>query len=748
MKTIISTIGLIIIFCTACNSDSNKKNISFESVGYILQENKKPTAKSINEESITSFNNGLMVSIEATYQKHAVGANEQIVTYKAKWRSLNNDIENIHLACGIRYSDWNRKDFLLIPASVYNGNQFEYTIMDYPPLVRNKENFRLDMPTTIGRKGTPHIGGQDNSKEIFVEAGRTTTPMIGIFNKMKNEGIIVLSKLLQDNHVSAIRFIEEDNGSALLLVDASFEGVTLSKNEELNLEYKVYRFHAKDIQDLYDYFFKIRKTYEHDKKQNIMPYSEAFKLAEDLYMRNRIDTVNKIFRCADPRKDGKEVKMNMCFQLGWISGGMVTYPFLQRGNLRMREFSLENLNTIFDQMQLPSGFYYTMIDPSGNYYADGFKMAHPGKMSMIRKQGDWLYWSLKHFKLMDTKGIKIPDNWQKGSLQLSDAFVKLWEEYHDFGQFVDAETGELLIGKSCAGAIVPAGLALASEFYNQPEYLEVAESAARYYDSAYVQKGYTTGGPGDILSAVDSESAFAMLESFVVLYEYTGKKEWLNAAERMASQCASWVISYKYPFPDTSPLGMANCNSTGSVFASIVNKHGAPGICTLSGDALFRLARATGNMLYWDLIRDIAHGITQYVSSPERPLGNLPSGGICERVNTSIWEGKENIGGNLFASCGWVETALLATITELPGLYVQPDKGFFISFDHVEVKKVSFDKNGTTLLIHNPTNFDAEINVLAENSDMTSTPLTNPIQNTSLVKLRSGETKTINFSKD
>ena len=37
------------------------------------------------------------------------------------------------------------------------------------------------------------------------------------------------------------------------------------------------------------------------------------------------------------------------------------------------------------------------------------------------------------------------------------------------------------------------------------------------------------------------------------------------------------------------------------------NKHGAPGFCTQSGDALFKLYRSTGDASYAELLRDVIH---------------------------------------------------------------------------------------------------------------------------------------------
>ena len=117
-----------------------------------------------------------------------------------------------------------------------------------------------------------------------------------------------------------------------------------------------------------------------------------------------------------------------------------------------------------------------------------------------------------------------------------------------------------------------------------------------------VQLGYTTGGPGEILSAPDQESAFGLFESFMALYEVTGASGWLRYADELLPICASWTVAYDFQFPPNSPMGRINARSCGAVWASVVNKHGAPGICTWSGDSLLKYFRATGDRRALDLL--------------------------------------------------------------------------------------------------------------------------------------------------
>ena len=213
-----------------------------------------------------------------------------------------------------------------------------------------------------------------------------------------------------------------------------------------------------------------------------------------------------------------------------------------------------------------------------------------------------------------------------------------------------------------------------------------------------------------------------MLESFVTLLEITGDDQWLAPARDLLRQCATWVVSYDYVFPPDSTLGKSHARTTGAVWANVQNKSACPGICTLSGDSLLRLWRASGDPLALELLGDIAHGLPQYLSREDRLLGKpMRPGWMCERVNLSDWEGAQGVGGNLFGSC-WAEISLMLTTIEIPGLYVQPDTGTFHVFDHVLAEAIGHHDDELTLKLTNPTRFDAEVKVLCEPSTVCNQP--------------------------
>jgi hypothetical protein len=304
----------------------------------------------------------------------------------------------------------------------------------------------------------------------------------------------------------------------------------------------------------------------------------------------------------------------------------------------------------------------------------------------------------------------MPAEWENHLTKFSNAFAKLWNTHGQFGHFIDMETGEIKVGGSNSAIMAVGGLALAAKYENRPELMEIAKNAARYYYNKFIYMGVSCGGPGEILQNNDSESAFATLESFVTLYELTGEQEWLNYAEDAAGLCATWIVSYDYKYPATSLFGKYDLRSAGSIWASTQNKHGGPGICTLSGDCLFKMYRYTGNEAYLEMIGKLAHNIMQYISREDVPLSKH-KGWVNERVNLSDWEGTEYIGGLNFDGNTWAQVSAMLAVVEIPGIYVNKKSNKLYVFDHVNATL-----DGNILKINNPTKFNASIRVFIDDS--------------------------------
>ena len=645
------------------------------------------------------------------------------------WTLIEGNATSTAVAVAFDFEGWSSQNYVFAPASVYNGNRFDVKKVVWPTylLFADKREHRIDMPTTIN--DIPRLEKKGGGK-IELDTGNVSTPLFGFQSPDQKKGWMVLTTqgsrfgnhgltIEEDAEQHHARFMitlpairERRAASSTLESPSGDRAPDWKTGDSATIRCRFYIFQAPTVSDFLTRFAAARKDLNPSSKNKTLPFSEAFKLLESLYRDHRWDEDAALFRLNDPG----QARMVQIWQLGWVGGGQATLPLLQAGNEESRKRSLRNLETIFSKSQANSGFFYTLGDGKIFTY-DQFRPPVPPSMGLLRKNADWLYMAQRHFEVMEASGDTVPSRWLEQNRKHADAFVRLWNDYGQFGQWVDLESGELLVGNSTSAAIACGGLALASKRYGHKPYLHVAEEAGRTYYRDYVLKGYTTGGPGEALSCPDSESAFALLEAYMALYEVTNSQEWLDYAQQLLPICASWVVSYDVEFPKESPLGRAGAKACGSVVASVQNKHSAPGICTWSGDSLLKLYRATGNQVALDLLRDIAHGITQYISREDQPLARMKAGGICERVNTSDWEGKNKVGGGLFSSCSWSETAVLLTTTQIPGIYVQPDTGVVAVFDHIVVEKISHHDGVLTLRLTNPTSFNAQTTVFIESSE-------------------------------
>jgi hypothetical protein len=670
--------------------------------------------------------------------------------------------EAVGIGLGCEFSDWSHENYVLLPAAIYAGNNFKVTDIPYPPLWRDPAEFSADMPITITR--IPRLA--PNSPRLEQTTGDLATPAMGFHSADRNQGFLLFTRqgTPLGNNGLTVEHLDGGRRARFLLtapavrafrqahcraVPSDDRAATWHGGDQVSLQTRVCFISASQLQSLFDRFCEMRKCLNASNPRPELPFSAAWRLIEEKYNQQNWDEEHGYYKLAPNAHTTFEVAENpLCFlwQLGWVGGGMMTLPMLAQGGQLTRKRAWHNLRMIFEKTATPSGFFLGSGD-GARFYSDSFDRPHPHNLHLVRKSGDWLFFGLKQLDLLRKQKHEVPDLWFDRLQELANAFVRLWEANKQFGQFVDVSNGELRVGGSANGAIIPAALTLAAQQFQNPEYLRVAVASAQKYYDEFILRGLTTGGPGEILSAPDSESAFALLESFVALLEATGDPFWAKAARATMRQAATWVVSYDYEFPPDSALGRSGARSTGAVWANVQNKHGAPGICTLSGDSLLRLWRATNDALALELLRDIAQGIPQYLSRADRPLGDtMQPGWMCERVNLSDWEGAAGVGGQLFGSCSWAETALMLTTWEIPGLYVQPETGFYCVFDHIIATRLRHSDGKLWLQLTNPTRFDAEVKVLNESAAARQQPLAmNALLDAPVIILPAGETRSIKF---
>lgn len=634
-------------------------------------------------------------------------------------------MQDVGVAVAFDQYNWCSDNYVMIPAVVYNGNRQRIVNREYATGLDKSDYRRKELALTSNP--IPQLSPEFGAKSrLEVSVCNASTSVITYFDRKERKGTFLFTDQgidwkgeIKDHAL----IVEEsaDRSMASMVISAPGvreykpefigfspspdRGVSVKPGDKIVIRVAKIEFEANDVPVLLSRFMGERKLHTVEKApRNLMPMSEV---------------QTRMLRNIEERYHEGEKWQYYCpenadwMSYGWIGGLMNTYPMLALGD----DFHLQRVANTFNFGLLngygKSGYYYDVLGADGKIlYRDGSKL-NPG-IGLTRKNADVLYWMVKQFMLLKKQGKEdaILPEWEKQVKGLADAFVKTWNAEKTWGNYLDIETGEIAAYNTTGGAMAVGGLALASVYFKEPSYLEVARQAASAYYDHFALVGFTSGGCGDILQNADSETAAAFMTALMTLYEVTEEETYLKQSADLANLCATWTVSFPYQLPDDTPLAKLGANLTGAVWASTQNKHGAPGFCTQSGDALFKLYRTTGNLLYADLLRDIIHAHAE---------GVQPNGKITERLTYCDADSRGSRGDG--GKTGWNETNGALMALEIPGIYVRTDLGKAYTFDHVTVEEIKKAGNGTRMVLHNPTAFDATVTIFAENGEQAKMPL-------------------------
>lgn len=416
----------------------------------------------------------------------------------------------------------------------YNGNRFKTLKKMYPPVFMPEEA-AVDMPLTI--TDVPRLN-EDGSGRIEVTTGDVSVPCVGVFSEKQKKAVFLYT--IQEIEGINLGLSYEKGKIGLtwphmrknsiyrwpFMTDSRDSGSCLKKNQEIEIPYKLLTFECESMEEFYQVYFENRKCMGlPDERPQVLPFDEQFEIQKDKFNNMNWREPGKFYGV------GTEKIPTQTWQPGWVGGGMSSYAMMMLGGEKEWQRGIDTLEHVF-RTRAPGGFLYETSDENGKIYgigeSRGLKLQH---YHLVRKSADVLYFLFKHFELMKSRGVEIPEHFREGTRRIADALVEVWEKYGQFGQFVNRDKNEIIAGGSTCGAIAPAGLVKAWEFFGEEKYLEVAKESAEAYYRRDAQKGYTTGGPGEILQGADSESAFGLLESMVALYELTGEEKMAGLRE-------------------------------------------------------------------------------------------------------------------------------------------------------------------------------------------------------------------------
>lgn len=634
-------------------------------------------------------------------------------------------LENAGVAVAFDEYDWSSDNYVMIPAAVYNGNRQRIVNRKYATGLDKSDYYRKELALTSNP--IPQLSPEFGSPSLLeLSVCNAATPAIVWLDRRSGTGSILLTEqgFEQDGNMLDHGLIvaeAPDRQTASFIISAPGvrsrkpqfigfsespdRGASVAKGDRIVLKVTKIDFPCGDVPGLLARFMQVRKMYTAGSEvRNLMPMSEVFfRMARNIDERY-YEGEEGAFYCPENAD---------WMSYGWVGGLINTYPMLALGDTGHLHKVKNTFDFTLSAGKGKSGFYYDILGADGKVVNRDAAALNPG-IGLTRKNADVLYWMVKQFNLLKEqgRGNEIAQGWEGEIRKLADAFVSTWKRSGTWGNYLNVETGEIAVYNSTSGAMAFGGLALASVYFQKPAYLEVAREAAESYYDSFALVGFTSGGCGDILQNADSETAAALMTSLMTLYEVTGEQSYLKQSADLAHLCATWTVSFPYRLPAETPLAKLGADLTGAVWASTQNKHGAPGFCTQSGDALFKLYRATGDTLFAGLLRDIIHAHAE---------GIQPDGKITERLTYCDADSRGSRGEG--GKTGWNETNGALMALEIPGIYVRTDKGSLYVFDHVEAKILKRNSEYLLLQITNPTAYDAVVTVFAENAEEAACPL-------------------------
>lgn len=351
-------------------------------------------------------------------------------------------------------------------------------------------------------------------------------------------------------------------------------------------------------------------------------------------------------------------------QTGWVGGGPTFHAMCLSPNALCRTRAVRMMDFICRNGLSPSGYFHGCFDGS-EWRSFGVKRPGCRSYLLIRRPLECARDVLKTLSVLRARSEPIQPVWESAARRNLDAAVATATRFGHLGYSVDRNSGDVLWGDSTCGAFGIEPLVRGAGWFKEPRYLVVARQLAEYYVRHFLAKGFTCGGVGDALMAVDSESNYALLAGLVHLHAATGDPQHLAWARQAADLFSTWVLGFDAMLPADSPLAQLGIQPRGAVVANIQNQHGAPGICTASGIELQMLAEVTGEGRYSLMLKDIADCLPQMVVRPgqEAVWGEVPPGSVSERLMTM--DGLEPCGHTMRGST-WSEIALLLASHELP----------------------------------------------------------------------------------
>ena len=247
---------------------------------------------------------------------------------------------------------------------------------------------------------------------------------------------------------------------------------------------------------------------------------------------------------------------------------------------------------------------------------------------------------LKVYELLKGIGVEKKEyfNAAKG---ICDFFAVHYSKEYAFGKAWNMK-GECVERGGTIGAFLILPMCEMYKLTHDKEYLKTAEKAMEYY-CGDLHNFVCTAGALDTC-CVDKETSAPLLFSAIMLYEITGKENFLEYAQKAAYYFTSWMYHYTPYYEEDCDIAKMHIDITGYTAVSVQHHH-VDAYAGLAVPYFRKLARYTGDSRWKKRADMMLHAVLQNISSGKDKIHELvrPRGAQNEALFQCRWWHGENV---------------------------------------------------------------------------------------------------------
>ena len=234
---------------------------------------------------------------------------------------------------------------------------------------------------------------------------------------------------------------------------------------------------------------------------------------------------------------------------------------------------------------------------------------------------------MKTMDYLHQNGKPCPAKWMDAAQKVLHTVMDLQRADGAFGYTYSTQERKVLDWSGFAGCWFAPALVYLYRLTGEERCLHSAEKALHYYHT-FVKDLNCYGTPMDTWKAVDEEGNLAFMRGSRLLYEQTGKAEFLQYMKDSAGYEFLWRYGYK-TYPEHTPLNQG-WSACGGAVTSVSNPHIHPMGVIIDTDLRY-LARVTGDGYYASRAADSAAWMLQCLELYPAATGYGRYGILSER---------------------------------------------------------------------------------------------------------------------